>query len=361
MAIGYAVLGAGIFAKSAYIPALAKLPPGTAELKAVYSRSEASAQSLATAAREALALAVPPDVYYGEGGVDTLFARADVHAVILILPITTQPGLVRAALAAGKHVLSEKPVAADVRAGRELVALYEAEYKPKGLVWRVAEDFEMEPALRKAGEAIRAGRIGRVMFFEACMATLTDKENPYYKTPWRTVPGYQGGFLLDGGVHFVAGLRMLLPSPITHLSSFAALNREHLVPKDTLQTIARTADGVTGTFTLTFGAPDGAYGVRNGWFIAGADGALTITRTHEEREMYSVSIRAAGGKDEVEEVPVQGVEQELKAFFTRIAGATEDGSQNPRGPLADVAFIEAALNSEGQLVDLEAMLGKCAQ
>lgn len=29
----------------------------------------------------------------------------------------------------------------------------------------------------------------------------------YYETPWRKAPGYQGGFVLDGGVHHIALIR----------------------------------------------------------------------------------------------------------------------------------------------------------
>jgi predicted dehydrogenase len=66
---------------------------------------------------------------------DALLKREDVQGVIVVLPITAQPAVVRAALAAGKAVLSEKPVAADVREGARLVAEYRATYAPKGLLW----------------------------------------------------------------------------------------------------------------------------------------------------------------------------------------------------------------------------------
>jgi hypothetical protein len=53
----------------------------------------------------------------------------------VLLPITVQPDVIRAALAAGKHILSEKPVAPDVASGAALIAEYRATYLPKGLVW----------------------------------------------------------------------------------------------------------------------------------------------------------------------------------------------------------------------------------
>jgi len=50
----------------------------------------------------------------------------------------------------------------------------------------------------------------------------------YFETSWRKTPDYQGGLLLDGGVHFVAGLRKIPPSKISQISAFTRLNREYL-------------------------------------------------------------------------------------------------------------------------------------
>lgn len=35
--------------------------------------------------------------------------------------------------------LSQKPIAKDVASAKKLIETYEKEYKPKGLIWRVAE------------------------------------------------------------------------------------------------------------------------------------------------------------------------------------------------------------------------------
>lgn len=91
-------------------------------------------------------------------------------------------------LLAGKHVLSEKPVAPDVAQGLKLLEDAEPICQQYGLVWRVAENFEAEPVYRAAGEAIRSGKIGSVIFFKASVVNFIDKTSKWYKTPWRTVP-----------------------------------------------------------------------------------------------------------------------------------------------------------------------------
>lgn len=176
---------------AAHLPAIAALPSGAGELKAIYSRSEKSASDLAQAAQEILNLAQRPAIYYdGDAAtdLDALLARTDIHAVIVALPITVQPSIVRKCLAAGKHVLSEKPVAKDVATGLELIRDVDTAYKPKGLVWRVAENWELEPGYHAAAKAIRDGKIGKVNSFNARVVGYVAKDSKYYKTPWRTVP-----------------------------------------------------------------------------------------------------------------------------------------------------------------------------
>jgi predicted dehydrogenase len=174
----------------AYLPAIAANADSGITLKAIYSRSEKSAHDLATTAKEKLSLSdLPPIFHDGGPDLDALLARDDISAVFIILPITTQPSIVLKALAAGKHILSEKPIAPDVASAQELIATYERDYKPKGLIWRVAENFEAEPLYQQAGEILRSGRIGKVEFFNASTTVFVDPEsNEWYKTPWRTVP-----------------------------------------------------------------------------------------------------------------------------------------------------------------------------
>lgn len=143
------------------------------------------------AAAHSLNLDSPPAVYHDGNkttDLDALLARSDIASVIVILPITLQPKIILKALAAGKHVISEKPVAPDIEQGLRLIKEYNLEYKPKGLIWRVAENFEAEPGYRAAGAAVAAGKIGTVIFFKAVVVNYIDKESKWYKTPWRTVP-----------------------------------------------------------------------------------------------------------------------------------------------------------------------------
>ena len=175
---------------TAHLPALAGLGSKGLPLKAVYSRSEQSARDFAGEAQKLLGLSAPPDAYFDTGpqSLDALLARDDIAAVVVVLPITTQPSVILKALEAGKHVLSEKPVAPDVQQGSELIKKYNRLYKPKGLIWRVAENFEAEDAYRAARAFILSGKIGTIVSFKATVINYIDQDSQWYKTAWRTVP-----------------------------------------------------------------------------------------------------------------------------------------------------------------------------
>ena len=138
--VSVAILGAGIFAKEgkiilhrslviqkpdalnnkAYAPSLVSLGDQVI-VKAVYSRSEKSSRDSTIILKSALGQNAPDPSIYHDGdphnSLDALLARPDIEAVFVILPISKQPEVVLKALAAGKHVPSEKPTAKDVATG----------------------------------------------------------------------------------------------------------------------------------------------------------------------------------------------------------------------------------------------------
>lgn len=388
--IGIALLGAGIFVKDAHLPALAALGSEKTALKAVYSRSKSSASTTAEVAKERLGLGSVPTVYSedgaAEGGLDALLARSDIQAVIVALPLTQQPEIVLRALAAGKNVLSEKPVAKDVKTGLALIEKWEKEFKPKGLIWRVAENFEVEPGVVEAARKIKDGAIGAVRSFNFSAVWSISQDNKYYNTAWRTVPDYQGGFLLDAGVHFGAELRKILPFPLntSTVSGFASLTREYLKPHDGIQAViqAQQTSGVHpphGVFELSCAAPPGL--ARHVFTVTGTEGHLSfssVQKAPSESDMalakvihqpgaggeilaphYRVSIRNGSDGSHVEEFDKLGcgVFKEIESFVKAIAGQ-DDGNGEPRGALQDVALIQACLGSQGQPVEMKKLLSE---
>jgi predicted dehydrogenase len=160
------------------VPALKK--NDKTAIAAIYSRSKSSAEKLAADAGDGV------DVYYdcpAEGGksVDDLLKRIDINAVIVALPITVQPEIVKKAMAAGKHILSEKPIGKDVDAALDQIRYHE-QFASKS-IWLVAENFRFLEALTYAQAQI--GDIGGdVVGFHVNVFACLDENDKFYQTAW---------------------------------------------------------------------------------------------------------------------------------------------------------------------------------
>ncbi|KAK5103879.1 hypothetical protein LTS08_003301 [Lithohypha guttulata] len=329
--------GGGIFAREEHLPAVTKSKDLT--LKAIYSRSLKSAQSLGTDPGKV-------DLYSddsGEGkGLDDLLARNDIGAAIIALPIKNQPEYIKKALLAGKHVLSEKPVAENVKDAVELIEWHEKEIAPKGVTWGVAENVRFWAASVHAGE--QRAEMGRALTFRARQQMLVEPGGKYYETDWRKVPTHQGGFLLDGGVHFAAVLRLLLrkDDPIVSLSAQTAQLQEHLPPVDTIEAVAKTKSGAVGSMSMSVGTT-----VKGSEYHIGC-----------EKGFVSVSgnIVTVDGKEEEIQEEGSGVTPEVRAWGEALSNNKENALQSPREALADLEIIEVCLRSgeqEGKPIDLK--------
>ncbi|RIK39879.1 MAG: hypothetical protein DCC55_16785 [Chloroflexi bacterium] len=314
------LVGAGIFMHDAHVPSLLRLADQF-EIVAVYSRSQASA------ARLAERLPQPVSIFTDYAA---LLADQAVEAVLIVLPIPVMPGYVAQALAAGKHVISEKPIAVDLDSARRLLDEYAGR---GGQIWMVGENWRYESAFVQAAKLVRGGVIGAPVTCHWAAYTPVTPQSKYYGSAWRESGEVRGGYLLDGGVHHAAGLRMVV-GEIVEVSATVRQVAAHLPPADTLAAQLRFANGAVGTYLAT-------YAVAGPWppylYVVGEKGALRMQRGEIE-----ITI---GGKTEVQKCnKFDGVELELAAF----AAAVHTGQPHANPPeeaLRDLAVIDALLRS----------------
>jgi predicted dehydrogenase len=88
---------------------------------------------------------------------------ADVDGVVVATPVRTHYAVAREALLAGKHVMVEKPLTADVAEAEDLIALA----KRQGRTLMVGHTFEYNPAVQELRSLVRDGHLGRVYCIEA--------------------------------------------------------------------------------------------------------------------------------------------------------------------------------------------------
>lgn len=149
-------------------------------LKAIYSRSQKSAELLASNASSKV------DVYYDSPAtpsqsIEALLSRDDVQAVIIAVPIMVQPELIRKAHAAGKHVLSEKPIAKDLSTAQDLIKAYNSQ--PTKGQWGVGENLRFFHSISKGAEILRE-MDGELVTFRTSMYTLVNEDNKFFQTDW---------------------------------------------------------------------------------------------------------------------------------------------------------------------------------
>lgn len=318
------------------------------ELKAIFSRSLESATALVSGAQQNIQHV---DLYSEDAGPSKLFAdllrRDDIQAVIIALPIVSQPAYIKEALAAGKHVLSEKPIAKDMQTAKELLNFYK-----NGITstWGVAENFRFYESFLYAQNEIKS--LGKILGFSVKMFAMV-KGGKYYETEWRKHPDYQGGFLLDGGIHFVAGMRLLLgqPAKLTALTAFTAQLQEHLPPVDTVNSIWMTESGVSGTMSVSFGTTLSG----SEYTVACEDGSVTVSKDIVTVREGQQSVPTESGKRHQFSNDKRAVEIEVAAWAEGIAAGKLHQSQRPEEALADLEILEAMLRSgsnEGRLEKL---------
>ena len=153
-----ALLGTGIFAANCTFPTIRKLPDKF-QLVAVWSRRKESVEAF-------LAKHIEDDTVLGlsgDEGLDRILhdQTLPLDALAMALPIDAQPRFIELGLAAGKHILSEKPIAATVEEAKRLLRIYES--KPNRLQWSVAENFRYEPGIERVATAMESGEIGYVL------------------------------------------------------------------------------------------------------------------------------------------------------------------------------------------------------
>ncbi|GGF62336.1 oxidoreductase [Azorhizobium oxalatiphilum] len=124
---------------------------------------------------------------------DTMLAEIDL--VVVATPNDTHAPLARAALAAGKHVVIDKPFALDVAESRALIGAAEE----KGLLLSVFHNRRWDSDYLSVKKAIEAGAIGRVAHFESRF----ERFHPEVRDRWRERGTLGSGLWFDLGPHLV--------------------------------------------------------------------------------------------------------------------------------------------------------------
>jgi predicted dehydrogenase len=234
-----------------------------------------------------------------------LIARDDIGLIDVSTPGDTHREVVLAALAAGKHVLCEKPLANTLAEAREMMEAAEK----AGVVAMVNFNYRRVPAVQLARQIIESGQLGEIRHWRAVY--LQDWINdPSFPLVWRLRKEVAGsGALGDIAAHIVDLSHFLIGSigevvgtmdtfikqrPTEEfsmggagLSAAAGAQMGEVTVDDATTFLARFDNGVTGTFEATRLAPGRRN--HNSFEINGSKGSISfdLERMNELRVYFT--------------------------------------------------------------------------
>ena len=216
------------------------------------------------------------------GSVDALFADPAVEVVVVGTPPSTHAEIALAALAAGKHVVCEKPfalhladvdrmLAAAAGAGRSLTVYQSRRWDP---------DFV---ALRRT---VESGAVGKPFHLESFIGG--------YGHPcsyWHSHEPISGGTIFDWGSHYFDWTLLLFRERVETVSAVAqTLVWQDVTNSDHVNVDLRFADGTQASFLHS----DIASALKPKWYLLGTGGAIV-------GDWRSASVVGRGTMDELVE------------------------------------------------------------
>jgi predicted dehydrogenase len=338
------VIGTG-FGAQVHLPALAAV--SGIEITALCGRDAAKVETLADAY----------DIRHVFADYRDLIACPDVEAVTIATPPALHHPTALAAIAAGKHVLCEKPMARNANEAREMARMAEA----RGVTAMLGHEFRFAPARARMKELIDNGYLGAVSLVQLTFLRPLIADRRGRSWTWLMDADLGGGMLGALGSHFVDSLRWWF-GEINEVAGVAAttapvgwtgdLRDAPSAAEDTYTMVLRFASGAMGSITCSAAAWHGpgeeirAFG-SDGMLTIALDGTLWGAR-HDEPTPALLPIPAhlhGSGIPEVDEAPPG---HPLIPPFIRLVGRWADGilsGTSPAPSFADGLHVQEALDA----------------
>ncbi len=243
-AIGWGVVGCGWVARDYVAPAIRGSTNG--EIVALCDRDPAALGRVG-----ALAPGATCHLH-----LDTLLDDPAVDAVYVATPNSSHGAVVRAAAAAGKPVLCEKPMAPTAGEAETMVAACAA----AGVAYATAFDQRFHAAHRRLRALVAAGALGTVTCVRihyACWTPPDWRPAEYAHDNWRVDPARAGGgAMIDLAPHGLDLVQMLVAEPVTTVACLLQRRVFDYPVDDGAVITARTDGGVLVSLTVAYNRPD---------------------------------------------------------------------------------------------------------
>jgi UDP-N-acetyl-2-amino-2-deoxyglucuronate dehydrogenase len=194
---------------------------------------------------EALAAARDASGVEGYASLDRLLEGSDADAVILATPSGMHAEQGIRVAAAGRHVITEKPMATRWKDAKRLVqACDEA-----GVRLFVVKQNRRNATIQLVKRAMEKGRFGRIYMVN--MNVFWNRPQEYYDSaPWRGTWEFDGGAFMNQASHYVDLLDWLI-GPVQSVHAFTATMARDIQVEDTGVANIRWRSGALGSVNVT--------------------------------------------------------------------------------------------------------------
>jgi len=233
-----------------------------------------------------------------------------IDLVAIATPNLLHAPIALAAIAAGKPVYCEKPLATTLAEARSMTEAAEAAKLPTA----VGFTYLYNPMIALAREIVQSGEIGAVTAFRGIHAEdfMASAEAPYN---WRCEPDQAGGALADIGSHIIAMARHLVGEIAAVSGRLDTVHRERrdaisgamraVTIDDQMDALVRFAGGASGTLSASWIASGRKMGLA--FEISGTKGGLSFTQERfNELRLYRAGDKRLGGFTTIEAGPEHG-------------------------------------------------------
>lgn len=174
-----------------------------------------------------------------------LLALPEIDLVDICTPSGLHPELGIAAARAGKHVVSEKPMAVALDAADRLIA---ACAKAKVKLFVVKQN-RLNTTMQLLKRAVDKGRFGKIYVVNTTVRW--QRPQSYYdQAPWRGTWKMDGGAFMNQASHYVDSL-LWLAGPVASVSAQTATFAHKIEAEDTGAALVRFRSGAIGVLEVT--------------------------------------------------------------------------------------------------------------
>ena len=176
---------------------------------------------------------------------EAMLRKADCDAVTIATPSGLHPKHGVLAARAGKHVITEKPMAISLEGADELVRACD----DAGVHLFVVKQNRLNPPVQLLKRAIDKNRFGRIFLANATIRWARPQEY-YDQAPWRGTWEFDGGAFMNQASHYVDLIQWLV-GPVESVVAMTATLARKIETEDTGIAALKFRNGALGTIEVT--------------------------------------------------------------------------------------------------------------